>query len=192
VSDRRFKNFPRQQIPAYLKFQVAKKSISMSSDKKSPDYAKAILEAKRVLEENFIIGPPVLVHELAENCGLQVTVEVFEDSNIAGMIDIEKKLIIVNKHDSLTRQAFTIAHELGHWLLHVKPGDMTCEEVLYRKPLGGPNENWMESEANCFAANLLVPSEMLLKYENLTQEEAARIFRVSPSVIGYRRLFKNG
>lgn len=164
----------------------------MLSHIKKPDYPKVAAEAKRVLEENFVIGPPVLAYEIAENCGLRVTVEIFEDASIAGMLDIEKKLIIVNKCDSLTRQSFTIAHELGHWLLHVKPGDMTNEEVLYRKPLGQPDDDWMEKEANWFAANLLVPPEMLSMCRNLSQDEAAHLFRVSPSVIGYRRMFKNG
>jgi Zn-dependent peptidase ImmA (M78 family) len=157
-----------------------------------PDYERASLEAKRVLEENFIIGPPVLAYELAENCGLKVFVDVFDDACIAGMLDIENKTITVNKHDSLTRQSFTIAHELGHWLLHVKHGTMTEKEFLYRKPLGGPDDDWREKEANWFAANLLVPSEMLKEYASLSQEEAARVFRVSPSVIGYRRMVQNG
>ena len=69
---------------------------------------------------------------------------------------------------------------------------MTKEEILYRKPLNNPGETWMEQEANWFAANLLVPTEMLKKYEHLSQKEAANIFRVSTSVIGYRRLVTNG
>lgn len=159
---------------------------------KNPDYDKASNEAKRILEENYIEGPPVLAHELAENCGLKVFVTSFDDAGIAGLLDIERKLILVNKHDSLTRQTFTIAHELGHWLLHVKPGDMTETEILYRKPLGGPDDNWMEKEANWFAANLLVPAQMLAKFQDLSQEDAARLFRVSPSVIGYRRMVPHG
>lgn len=157
-----------------------------------PDYKKASLEAKRVLDENYILGPPVLAYELAENCGLKVFVEVFEDSSIAGMLDIDNKTIFVNKHDSITRQSFTIAHELGHWLLHVKQGTMNHKDFLYRKPLGSPDEDWMEKEANWFAANLLVPSDMLKLYDTYSQDETANIFKVSPSVIGYRRMANNG
>lgn len=164
----------------------------MIANLKRPDYDKAAAEAKRVLDENFILGPPVLAHELAENYGLKVIVTTNLDPGVAGMLEVENKRIIVNEHDSYTRQAFTIAHELGHWLLHVNLGEINENETLYRKPLGGPCDDWREQEANWFAANLLVPSEMLEAYQNLNQEEAARLFRVSPSVIGYRRIAKHG
>ena len=164
----------------------------MEISMRKPDNRKASDEAKRILDENYIAEPPVLVHELAENYGLLVFVNEFDNDSIAGELDVENKSIFVNKNDSLTRQAFTIAHEFGHWILHVQNGDMAKEEILYRKPLNNPGETWMEQEANWFAANLLVPTEMLKKYEHLSQKEAANIFRVSTSVIGYRRLVTNG
>ena len=163
----------------------------MEMTMKKPDYEKAVSEVKRILDENYIAEPPVLVHELAENYGLLMFASKFDDTNVAGMLDIDNKSIFVNKNDSLERQAFTIAHEFGHWILHVKNGDMKNEEILYRRPLKNPDETWMEQEANCFAANLLIPTEMLKKYERLSQKEVANIFRVSTSVIGYRRLETN-
>lgn len=148
-----------------------------------PNYDFAAIEAKRILEENFITEPPVLAYELAENYGLKVTVAEFDDENVSGMLDISERKIIVNRKESIARHSFTIAHELGHWILHVKSGALKDDfEVLYRKPLGIHEDNWMEKEANWFAANLLVPAQMLKKFESISQEDAARIFQVSPSV----------
>src|SRR5579871_3549866 len=79
---------------------------------------KARAAAEKTLNDNFIEAPPVIIHELAENYGLTVFKATFEDAEIAGYIDFDKKWIVVNKEDSLMRQNFSIAHELGHWIMH--------------------------------------------------------------------------
>lgn len=60
------------------------------------------------------------------------------------------------KHE--TRVRFTIAHELGHWILH--PGQsqgFLCTEENVARYKGSP----MEAEANAFAGALLIPRFML-------------------------------
>ncbi len=57
------------------------------------------------------------------------------DSNISGLIYKEdnKYFILVNDNYSLTRQYFTIAHELGHYFLHKNKPDEDTEIVLMIK-----------------------------------------------------------
>ncbi|MDD6174067.1 MAG: ImmA/IrrE family metallo-endopeptidase [Elusimicrobia bacterium] len=155
----------------------------------SADFKKAENEALKVIKDNFITVPPVLSEALARNYGLTVQYYTFkpEYTNVSGFIT--KNTIIVNVADSPNRRNFTIAHELGHYLLgHADKPDY---EVLYRRPIADTSNKPMEQEANCFAANLLVPKQMLQKYISdypfINNEQLARIFGVSSDVIGFRR-----
>lgn len=159
--------------------------------------SKAVEEAKalsdQVLAENYIVEPPVDVYELAENYGLKVREEHFAPSfsHVSGFIMLENGTprIVVNSADSDNRKKFTVAHELGHWLLHKKELSANPKVgVLFRIPLGKLNTDPLESQANAFAANLLVPSEMLKEKKKTitTQKKLAEFFGVSEEVIGYR------
>ena len=79
-----------------------------------------------------------------------------------------------------------IAHEFGHFLLHKADleKDPDKHAIFYRIPLGRINEDQLEKETNIFAANLLVPQKMLDKYKSLDTNTIAKIFGVSPEVIG--------
>ncbi len=52
------------------------------------------------------------------------------------------------------RRRFTIAHELGHWELHAAYSQMLCSAEDMRDYGRSP----LEVEANCFAAELLMPN----------------------------------
>jgi len=65
--------------------------------------------------------------------------------------------IIVNKNDCDERRQFTIAHELGHWIL-----GLICERKIgeFKQPPGVPRiklETWCDS----FATNLLMPESFV-------------------------------
>lgn len=155
------------------------------------DFKRAEEAARKTLQENFISQAPIPVEELIEFEGLGLILSKFDDGEIAGVINLEKKYLLVNSNDSVTRQRFTIAHELGHWILHRKLMESNKDiAVLYRKPLGETDSDPLEQEANCFAANLLVPKDMLKEALEKSKEEAflANYFNVSRSVIGYRLL----
>lgn len=160
----------------------------MNVDKKI-HVEKGRTRAREVLVENFIESPPIVIHQLAENYGLSVFKAVFEDNEIAGYLDVDKKRVVVNQEDSEERQNFSIAHELGHWLMHRDEVEANKDDIriIYRKPLGGEN-NPLEIEANAFAAYLLVPDEMFKQFHDKTDQELASLFIVSQSVIGFRRM----
>lgn len=75
------------------------------------------------------------------------------------------KLIGVNASKGLEWKRFTIAHEIGHFILHY---DRDADNGIYahREHIKGKNE--AENEADFFAANLLMPREKFMnKYREL-------------------------
>jgi len=156
---------------------------------RNTDFQKAQAEAQRVLRENFVQEPPVVVYDIARNYGLEVRESLFGDEHrdIMGYIKLEDGVVYVNKLDSGNRRRFTVAHELGHWLMHKEDLHRNPDEyaILYRRPLGVEVDP-VEQEANCFAANLLVPFDLLKKHRDKPHHEIAALFQVSPEVIGYR------
>ena len=66
--------------------------------------------------------------------------------------------IITNEKPSSVRHRFTIAHEIAHFLLHKDLiGDGIQEDTLYRSGLSEQRE----VEANLFAANILMPCQLI-------------------------------
>lgn len=159
-----------------------------------PNYELAKKIAKQVINENCIIEPPIDTFSLVNKYGLKLSFIKLPEkfSNVAGFIDFKTNKVYVSGDDSPNRQAFTVAHELGHWLLHK---DLYTKEpekyqILLRQPINGINLTPEEKEANCFAARLLVPKDMLMekrkKYPFATINNLAELFAVSYDVMSYR------
>lgn len=154
------------------------------------DYKHVFAEVERILQENFVVAPPIKIDEIVRNYGLSLAAVDFSSSpewkDVAGYLNAQERKIYLNSADSGARQAFTVAHELGHWLLHRDKLDDPDYAILYRKPLGEKGTDTIEKEANVFAANLLVPRALLDKYKDDDAGRIAKIFGVSSDVIGYR------
>ncbi len=156
----------------------------MSQDK--PDYKRAEREALRLLYKMGYDEPPVNPMQIAEQLGIEVKAADFRDrDDVSGMYDFEKNAIYYNHKDLITRQAFTIAHELGHIMLHKEYVKNNKEyKVLLRSPHQGDK---YELEADAFAANLMMPRFMLDKLHFVgSKERLARIFCVSLEAIKKR------
>lgn len=165
-------------------------------DKFQPaDYRKAKFEAQRLLGKFDVCDPIVPVFEIAKREGLQIVYFTPEDklNDVSGFFDPKTNTIYINKSDSPQRQHFTIAHELGHFILKHESNKYG---VLPRfaTPI---DKNPIEQEANCFAANLLVPEEMLkqtMEIYHLSKDDVeslSRLFGVSYDVIKYRLRWLN-
>lgn len=157
------------------------------------DFAKARQTAERVLREQNILRPPVLPREIAESYQLKIElVRLTSDMDkVSGFLDFSENTIYVNAADSFNRQTFTIAHELGHHLLHRRyyESHSTDYKVLLRMPIGAETDP-MEKEANAFAADLLVPRKFLDIYSKYADiDELADLFAVSRDVLRYRLKF---
>ncbi len=134
-------------------------------------------------------APPIPVIEIAESNGVDVVFASFGEHNstVAGLCDFKAAKLLVNKEDIAERQYFTIAHELGHWLLHK---DIFLEHpdrypVLPRFQSPSKTDP-LEQEANCFAANLLVPERLLKPVKTAPVSALANIFKVSKTMMEFR------
>jgi Zn-dependent peptidase ImmA (M78 family) len=105
---------------------------------------------------------------------------------ISGAIisDGTKSQIKINCHDNPARQIFTIAHELGHKLLHIQDG--ADGVIVSFRSL----KNEREREADAFAAELLMPDDLVMKeYNKLFYplvSQLAETFNVSQSAMKYK------
>lgn len=147
----------------------------------------------------FRKSAPVRVEPLAHALGVPVKY-AFLPTEVSGMLervnDDDVYQITVNAGDPLTRKRFTIAHELGHFMLHrYLLGDGIDEDRAYRSIAGGKYKNTKigpreETEANKFAANLLMPYELVekLKKEDglTTAKELAQRLEVSVHAMSIR------
>jgi Zn-dependent peptidase ImmA (M78 family) len=107
-----------------------------------------------------------------------------------------QSIIAVNRLHPVTRQRFTMAHELGHLILNHK-GNFFIDRGLinYRDSKSGTGEDIQEREANAFAAELLMPEEMLKRdfkkgiydIENPeSMEKLANKYKVSVQALTFR------
>jgi len=159
-----------------------------------PNYARVKREAFRLLDEFSITTPPVDPVKIARGVGVTVYFVKFEleKQNISGFFDCDERAIFVNKDEWALRQTFTIAHELGHKILHEEWARSSDYRVLMRDQDYNGDEPH-EKEANAFAANLLVPRFMLDQYwKSLTVEQLSQLFAVSVPMVKIRLSFEYG
>jgi len=164
-------------------------------NRRVPDYGLVMKTVQEALKNNYITEPPISPVEIAGSYGIAVRFADFGagNSDVSGFYDLQTRSIYVSEKEPPRRQTFTIAHELGHALLHSVLFQTHPEEykVLLRRPLGAVKEP-LEQEANAFAGHLLVPGSLLLKYQKLANDaELARLFNVSEDVIRFRKSFEN-
>jgi Zn-dependent peptidase ImmA (M78 family) len=160
-----------------------------------PNYENAKKKAEILLKENSITQPPVLLYKIAKNYELDVFNANFNKykDKVSGVLDIDQKTIYINNEDKFKRQRFTVAHELGHWFLHKNTieKDKSQYKVLLRQcSILKEDLPYLEKEANCFAANLLVPKKFLDKHKKMSNPELSDLFKVSEEVIKYRKKFE--
>ena len=162
-------------------------------------------ETARELYERFGGGQlPVDVDRIADQLDAVIRYQRFE-GNVSGALIRDGKTVAigVNVEHSLTRRRFTIAHEIGHLRLHV--GRPLIVEpsvrVNLRDDLSSLATDQEEIEANAFAAELLMPKDLVesevdahaqgrrrdpAAWTDRDVEELAERFLVSPQAMAYR------
>jgi Zn-dependent peptidase ImmA (M78 family) len=109
-------------------------------------------------------------------------------------IDHDRYEINVNSQHAETRRRFTIAHELGHYVLHRDLiGAGLDDDRAYRSSEAGRYRNTrigsrQETQANKFAADLLMPYRLIqeLQKEGLGTQSLARRLKVSEHALAIR------
>ncbi|MCI5077935.1 ImmA/IrrE family metallo-endopeptidase [Oricola sp.] len=161
---------------------------------KKPDYARVQRVVRGLHSEFDVTAPPVNPVEIARSKGFKVLFVEFsgEANNISGFYDFDEQTIYVNRDEYPLRQTFTVAHELGHALLHVEWASSDQYRILLRDSEYGGNDPY-EKEANAFAAHLLVPRFLLDQYwQSNSVESLSRLFAVSVPMIKNRLSFEYG
>jgi Zn-dependent peptidase ImmA (M78 family) len=147
---------------------------------RDPKIAK---RAEEFLDFANVSKPPVPVLEIAKKAGVTVRFGALPDELSGFLMHDKGKVILgVNSLHSPRRQAFTIAHELGHYALHPKANFVDHKILYFRDARSAPAADKQEVEANQFAAALLMPASFLaklLKNETVDLEDEERIEEVA-------------
>ncbi len=143
------------------------------------------------------IGPPVNVTEIIKEIGISINMDADLDPEISG--ELERKadgrfVISANAADGDARKRFTVAHELGHYMLHAHLiGEGVDDSKAYRSDPAGNFHNQLikrrhETEANRFAAQLLMPKKMVVRRatSGKSVQELAGHFEVSVAAMKIR------
>lgn len=174
----------------------------------------AVREARQTLSDwEQVYGkltPPIPVEDIAD-LRYFLAIDTTNDlpSQLAGRLYADDRIIEVRRSDSPVRQRFTIAHEIGHYCLHVVAeklalnghgcsGDIISDiedaalsfefDVPPPSLSNIPNSNTarqgaesrrLEIQANSFAAELLMPASLI--------ETAVR--ELGPDVLALAQLF---
>ena len=161
------------------------KSFETENQKSGPpDFKRAEQAAYNLIREFGYYNPPVDPARIAREMGIKVFFVEFdgEDSLISGYYNYEDNSIKVNVEEYPRRQTFTIAHELGHKVLHEEWARSGSYQVLMRDQSAN-RKLPVEREADAFAAHLLVPRKMLKRYIHEDVGALATLFAVSRPVI---------
>lgn len=156
--------------------------------------------AQELLQRHGQAHAPIDVETIAHREGLRVVRRALE-TNTSGVLVRNGDAVVlgVNSSNHPLRQRFTIAHELGHYLLHEGRPLLVDSTVRINKRdnLSSTATNSEEIQANAFAANLLMPSDMvfaavaaspapLLRNPEQLAVHLARQFDVSEQAMSFR------
>lgn len=134
----------------------------MSISKSVIDITKEYIDSNNFLFQKL----PIDLELLIQKEGINLINYPFKD-DISGVLIIEedKATIGIDKNSNNVRKRFTLAHELGHYKLHAQKSNMFMDNVFFRKKSAGytSKEEKIEREANFFAANILMPENLIRK-----------------------------
>jgi hypothetical protein len=117
---------------------------------------RSLPQEQRTLIESHQSDFPVKLTPLANALGLSVLGATLRPGFSGEIRPSPNGFIIrVNRQEPKVRQRFTVAHEIGHFLLHRDQiGDGIVDDFLYRSNL---RDDRREAEANRLAADILMP-----------------------------------
>lgn len=168
------------------------------------------LKFKKVTDASFqlllkakVNKAPIDIEKVARISGVALE-QTDLGNDVSGMLVIHKghAIIAYSPDQGNQRKRFTIAHELGHFMLH---RDDSADTVFVDKDFivkYRSNKSYseielrQEQEANAFAASLLMPKELIFeelskqRLRNMSEseliEELAEIFDVSIPAMTFR------
>ena len=156
---------------------------------------------RKTLIKTRALRIPVDVALVAHRLGLHVE-QADLPAEVSGFLTLRGKrgTIVYNETHPRVRQRFTIAHEIGHYVMHRDQSDLFIDKrypLWLRDTNASTGERLQEIQANHFAATLLMPRTAVeeaysgLEYDlDLDDEdrldELARSFAVSNQALSIR------
>lgn len=188
-----------KEIPSVSRFRkLAEESFILNSSEKklrNAQIANTVDKLKQLIWRNRseiwsgceslkpvqLLNPATILEQLGFKIVESSSLGVFEHQGktyeVSAQIDRESNLIKVSSQEPKESRNFTLAHELGHALMHIQTG-------LHRDPppddMKDFRHEYKEREANKFAALFLMP-------EKLVREEFFEIYRVEKFVLNQDR-----
>lgn len=164
-----------------------------------PPRLDPIGEARAIIVEFDLERPPTPLDKIVRAKGI-VTQYAPLDGDLSGMAFMKDghPVIGVNSLHHPNRQRFTVAHELGHIILHREEIENSIHldrGSLQRGALASMGTDRIEIDANRFAAELLMPKSLLESIlegrtvdleDDVAIAEMAKKFRVSEAAIRFR------
>jgi Zn-dependent peptidase ImmA (M78 family) len=140
-----------------------------------------IRRVTKELIEKHHYQPPIPVEDLVTKFGLTIR-EVSTELEIDAKLDASKKRIIINcRQTNPFRRRFSVAHELGHFVLnhHIKPWEFEDPET---------GHSFIEQEADEFAGSLLLPQHLLTEHlkKRVPLDKIQAQFQVSKQALWVR------
>ncbi|AJA90669.1 hypothetical protein OY14_04275 (plasmid) [Borreliella chilensis] len=131
---------------------------------------------------------PVPIIKIAMGEDLKIFEISFQDKykDFSGYIQLNEKSIYINENMSLENKRFTIAKHLGHYLMHQDQIKNLSKNGNYYNDI---QDSKMVTEANIFAASILVPTTTLklklpqYKSKESPQKTIAKEFQVTENLI---------
>lgn len=161
--------------------------------------------AAALLRKYGVDKPPVPVEDIAAAEGALIVRNHFDGTESGFTLRDGKRIIIgINTRTSRKRQRFSVAHELGHVLLHPLNPLIVDHAVRidWRDDVSALGTDAQEIEANAFGAALLMPKDMVIeavkgsvaRFRDISAapsrdeliSELAKGFDVSNDAIGFR------
>lgn len=169
-------------------------------------------KAQELLRESGALSVPTDLERVLGYLNTKVHHEELE-SDVSGVLIVkgEQRHILVNKDHPANRTRFTIAHEIGHLLLHDDVGEDGGDQRMHidrqirvYQRVGAASSTvydqaesltdaQMEREANNFAACLLMPGHRVIRaamerdlFDELSVASLARKFGVSEQAMSIR------
>lgn len=126
------------------------------------------------------------IDDIVKNLGGRIIVKdtLTEDPEASGSLFVDSEnsfTIYLPAHIGPLRNRFTIAHELGHYILHyLWPKNVMKREMVPLRALRKGTER-VEWEANWFASGFLMPEEDFRRefHKNPSIDALAELFQVS-------------
>lgn len=150
-------------------------------------------DVKKLLKQAQVTKPPVPVERIAEHLGLDVRYAPFEGDLSGALVRTDGEAYIgVNSFHHSNRQRFTIAHEIAHFILHKGLRVHIDKEfwVNWRDEELSKAVKWQEIEANKYAAELLMPTDFVIRdinklkrLDKQAMQILAKRYKVSPQAM---------